>query len=291
MSTLQNTRLRVVFDDLQSTVVDLMVKHGVTREEFGQAIAFVKDLVEADEFDLMLLPYFGYGVAAANEGREYANPERDGASTFLPTGPAYVPGAPVLERPYVLPMRPDEPGETLFVSGQIRSTSGEPLAGAELDIWMANNVGDYSNMTPEMLAPLVLELDESLPPFNLRGRMLTDEDGRFEYRTVMPRIEDLGIPDGGPLDRFFRNLGHVEVRPLHIHAVVSATGFHTLITQAHFSGDPNVGNTTEPRSTPESSVFETQLHDDPNDYKNRGLDAPYYTMTIDYVLRPVAPAA
>ncbi|MFE9453953.1 hypothetical protein [Streptomyces sp. NPDC006739] len=90
---------------------------------------------------------------------------------------------------------------------------------------------------------------------------------------------------------FFDKLHRVDVRPLHIHAIVSAPGFHTLTTQSHFSSDPSVGNTSEPRSTPESTVFDTQLHDAPDGFKRRGLDAPYYTMTNNYVLRPVNKAA
>ncbi|WP_371660888.1 catechol 1,2-dioxygenase [Streptomyces sp. NBC_00280] len=289
MNTQGNTRLRVVFDDLQSTIADLIIKHAVTGEEFQQAVALIKELADTDELPNALLLFFSIGVAEADEGRAYANPEKDGATTWLPAGPAYVPGAPLLEPPYELPRRPDEPGEALFVSGQVRSTTGEPIAGAELDIWMTNNSGDYSSVTPEMLAPLVLDLDESLPPFNLRGRIRTDDQGRFEYRTVMPGVEGLGVRKGGPLERLFHSLDLVELRPLHIHSFVSAPGFHKLTTQSHFTGDPIVGKTSEPRSTPASTVFATQLHDDPEDFKARGLDAPYYTMANDYVLRPVTP--
>lgn len=290
MSIEENARLRTVFEDLQSTVADLIVKHGITEEEFQKAIGTVTELAEAGELPLTTLTFFAFGVMAANGGQAYANPEKDGATAWLPQGPAYVPDAPVLERPYVLPMRPDEPGEPLIVSGQVRSTDGTPLADAEIDLWTTNNAGDYSGLTPEMLAPLVLDLDDSLPQYNLRGRIHTDNEGRYEYRTVMPGVESLGIPEGGPLDRLFRALDRVEVRPLHIHGVVRADGFHTLTTQSHFSGDPIVGNTSEPLSTPASTVLDTVLHEAPEEFQALGLDGPYFTMTNDYVLRPVTPA-
>ncbi|MDX2935561.1 catechol 1,2-dioxygenase [Streptomyces ipomoeae] len=290
MSTSENTRLQVVFDDLQSTIADLIIKHGVTEQEFQQVIAWALDVAEAGEIPMTIYQFFMHPVLEVNLGAAYANPEKDGASPWIGRGPAYVPGAPVLERPYALPMRPDEPGEALFVSGQVRSTSGEPIAGAELDIWMTNAKGDYSNLTAEMIRPLVIDLDESLPPFNLRGKLLTDDEGRFEYRTVMPGIEVMGIDEDGPLGRLIKKLDRVDTRPLHIHAIVTAAGFHTLTTQSHFEGDPRVGNTLEPRTTPESSVHATQLHDDPADFKARGLDAPYHTVTHDFVLRPVTPA-
>ena len=285
MKTHDNARLRVVFEDLQSTLSDFALKHDITPKEFQLAIDTVAQLVKAGDLPVAALTFFSFNVAVADQGRAYLNPEKDGASPWLPIGPAYVEGAPLLERPYVLPMRPDEPGEPLIVSGQVRSTDGTPVADAELDLWMTNNAGDYSGLTSERLAPLVIELDESLPTYNLRAKIRTDEDGRYEYRAVMPGLENLGIPQGGPLDRLYRALGMVEVRPLHIHAIVTANGFHTLTTQYHFSGDPAIGHTSEPLSTPDATVFDTQFHDDPAELKAAGLDVPYYTMTLDYVIR------
>lgn len=238
MNAQENARLQVIFDDLQSTIADLIIKHEVAEEEFQKTIATINDLAKAGELPLTALTFFAFGVMAVNHGSAYKAPERDGATAWLPKGPAYVPGAPVQDNPCVLPMRPDEPGETLIVSGQVRSTDGTPIAGAEIDVWTTNNAGDYSGLTPEMLAPLTLDLDDSLPTYNLRGKIRTDAEGRYEYRTVMPGIEDLGIPEGGPLDRLYRALDRVEVRPLHIHAIVTAEGFHALTTQSHFSDDP-----------------------------------------------------
>jgi hypothetical protein len=80
------------------------------------------------------------------QGATYAHPETDGASYWEMEGPANLPGAPPLDSPAVLPMRPDEPGEPLIVSGTVRSTTGEPLPGAVLDLRQidANNI--YSGM-------------------------------------------------------------------------------------------------------------------------------------------------
>jgi catechol 1,2-dioxygenase len=38
-------------------------------------------------------------------------------------------------------MRHDKPGEALVVSGTVRSTIGEPITGALLDIWQTNAEG------------------------------------------------------------------------------------------------------------------------------------------------------
>lgn len=286
MNASSNARLKIVFEDLQSTLSDFVLKHDITPEEFQLAISTVADLVEAGDWPVAALTFFAFSVKVAEAGRAYQNPEKDGATPWLPVGPAYVEGAPVLERPYVLPMRPDEPGAPLIVSGQVRATDGTPVADAELDLWMTNNAGDYSGLTQERLKPLVIELDESLPKYNLRAKIRTDAQGRYEYRAIMPGEENLGIPPGGPLDRLYRALEIVEVRPLHIHTIVTAEGYHTLTTQSHFAGDPSIGNTSEPQSTPDATVFETRFHGDPSELQTAKIDVPYYTLTIDYVVRP-----
>jgi catechol 1,2-dioxygenase len=62
-------------------------------------------------------------------------------------GPFYIAGAPLLdadaEAP-VLPMRSEEPGDLLLFTGAVRSTAGDTLPFAMLDIWQANAEGLYS---------------------------------------------------------------------------------------------------------------------------------------------------
>ncbi|MER7927459.1 hypothetical protein ABTY96_30715 [Streptomyces sp. NPDC096057] len=116
-----NPRLRVVFDDLQRTFGDVALRHGITFEELGQAITYVQKLVASGDFLPATIQLLANRTMEVSYGRASAHPEKDGASTWMATGPAYVPRAPQIGNPGVPPMAPDEPGETLLVSGTVRS--------------------------------------------------------------------------------------------------------------------------------------------------------------------------
>ncbi|MEU1273252.1 hypothetical protein [Streptomyces sp. NPDC005799] len=179
-------------------------------------------------------------------------------------------------------MRPDEPGEPLIVSGTVRTTTGVPLPGAALEIWQidANNV--YSGMDTSDFEPLNIPNDSTgIPADNLRARIITDPDGRYEFRTVMPGTETFGLATDSPLARLTRALQLEGVRPLHIHAIVSADGCLPLTTQIYFDGDPLVESTIE-GAVPAEAVRTTTLH---HDHHAHGLDQPYRTLTYDFVLR------
>jgi catechol 1,2-dioxygenase len=279
-----NDRLSVIFDDVQRALGEVIERHQVTQAEFGAALGWLTTAAQEGELPLAALLFLGFPLLQANDGGAYTRPESDGASTWIPAGPAYVANAPILERPYVLPMRPDEPGEALVVSGTVRSTTGEPIAGALLDIWQTNAEGHYSDMTPEMVFPLVIHIDDSLPSFNLRGRLTTDDQGRYEYLTVIPGAEELGILDSGPLRALMTALDKVDERPRHIHALVTHDGFHDLTHQIHFDGDPELTRVTE-GTVPAAVTYQAQAAAAPAHYATLTVDRPHRTLMCDYVLR------
>lgn len=281
-----NKRLSVVFGDLQRAVGDVILKHGVTFEELVQAVGWTTKLAESGDLFLTSIYLFGIKPMEVSFGGAYANPEKDGASTWMPTGPFYVPGAPEITNPGVLPMRPDEPGETLIVSGVVRSTSGQPLAGAELDLWQTTAEGTYGGLTPEQAGPLgpLNVVDYDLPKYHLRGKLLTDAEGRYEYRTVLPGLES-ATPPGSVLEEFLNKCGRATSRARHIHAYVSSEGFHKLTHQIHFDDDPLV-HTVPEGPIARGTVICSELHDDPAEWQERGLTGPYRTLTCDYILRP-----
>lgn len=111
---------------------------------------------------------------------------------------------------------PLEPGEVLVVRGRVWALdTRKPLAGAVADVWQANAAGRYDND------------DRDKPPkpgvFVNRARVMTDETGYYEYETIKP-------------GRY--KIGPELWRPAHIHYLVAANGYKTLVTQLYFKGDP-----------------------------------------------------
>jgi catechol 1,2-dioxygenase len=139
------------------------------------------------------------------------------AHGFEPTadnilGPYHRPGAPF--RAKITP--PLIPGKTLVISGRVwGADTRKPLKNVVLDVWQADANGRYDNDDPKN------------PPkpnvFLNRARLITDEDGYYEYETVHP-----GAYQTGP-GRW---------RPCHIHYLVRCPGYKQLITQLYFRGDP-----------------------------------------------------
>jgi len=132
-------------------------------------------------------------------------------------GPFHLPDAPVLDAPFELPHRPDEPGDATRFYGRVTDVDGNPLQNANLDVWQADAEGRYSGFMP------------GPPEGNLRGQVRTDADGRYEVRTVVPG--PYTIPLDGPTGRMTAAAEWSPWRPAHIHLIVSAEGHEPLVTQ------------------------------------------------------------
>ena len=117
-----------------------------------------------------------------------------------------------------------QPGESaigprIIVHGRVLDQNARPVSGALLEFWQANAGGRYRHRKEGYLA----ELD---PNFGGCGRTITDEDGSYEFRTILP----------GPYP--WPN-GVKDWRPGHIHFSLFGDGFaQRLITQMYFEGDP-----------------------------------------------------
>lgn len=126
-------------------------------------------------------------------------------------GPYYRPGAPF--RGKLTP--PLEAGDVLVVRGRVWGfDTKKPLTTATLDVWQANAAGRYDNDDPNK------------PPkknvFLNRVRLRVDETGYYEYESIKPGKYQIG---------------ENQWRPPHIHYMVAAPGYKTLVTQLYFSGE------------------------------------------------------
>ncbi|MFG1605072.1 hypothetical protein [Actinoplanes sp. NPDC049265] len=279
------SRLPVVLADLRRAVDDVILRHQITLDELRATTGWLRKVADADEIPALAI-FFYKAVLRATDGATYAHPEKDGASPWEMRGSAHLPGAPVLDTPAVLPMRPDEPGEPLIVSGAVRTTGGDPVPGAALDLWQIDADNVYAGLdSSDFGLPGIPNDSTGIPRYNLRAKVVADAAGRYEFRTVMPGVETFGLTPGGPLDTLVQAVQLRGQRPRHIHAIVTADGCLPLTTQVYFDGDPLVEGTVE-GAVPAAAVRGTSRHDDPDDYAARGLDQPYRTLAYDFVLRP-----
>jgi protocatechuate 3,4-dioxygenase, beta subunit len=109
-------------------------------------------------------------------------------------------------------------GEIVYVRGRVLDERCKPVAGALVEIWQANCWGRYDH---ERDAGNPRPLD---PNFQSWAEMLTDKDGGFRFKTIKPG--SYPADDSG------------WIRPPHIHFRVSRRGYHELVTQMYFAGEP-----------------------------------------------------
>ncbi len=265
--TSTNSPTREMLEDLERVLIAFMRKHRITHEQYRAATQILVDTIKDGEESLL------YDVFFEAESTDIGNRYRDGSPEAI-EGPFYVPGAPELKAPYVMPMRAGERGDVLFFIGTVKDTNGKPIAAAELDVWQADAEGLYANIHP------------NIPLWNLRGRLKTDGNGEFTLRTIVPPPYE--IPKNGPTGRVLKILGRHYYRPAHLHAKLRHPQFKEMTSQIYFMGgqylDSDVANAVR-----DGLVAELKLHDSAANLNARGLSKPYFTIRYDFVLAPSVP--
>ncbi|MGW4939789.1 dioxygenase family protein [Streptomyces sp. NPDC004166] len=191
--------------------------------------------------------------------------------------PTYIPGAPRIDNPGTLPMRPDEPGTPLIASGRILDGHGQPLTGAKLVIYHAANNGSYSGL-----------YDDGVPTYNLRGHLFTDDDGRYAFTTITPvpyTDERLTPVDG--VAKAAAALGRSLYRPAHIHYEVHHLDLIApWYGETYFTGDPVIPvDLVGSQLAHPALQADTVLHEDPQDIAEHGFQSPYRTAEFDFILK------
>jgi len=85
-------------------------------------------------------------------------------------------------------------------------------------LWQTDSNGHYNHMGDSS----VRDVDELDPNFQYWGVAKADEQGNFEFKTIVPHSYQASFD---------------WVRPPHFHFMVQKAGFDTLITQTYFEGD------------------------------------------------------
>lgn len=257
-------KLLHVSNELIACLQELVTRFEVNESELRQVVGFLTRVGQQDEFQL-LFDVLGLSVLVDDITHGH---ESDGTAHNV-EGPQYRVGAPLRTPPVTL-CRDDEEGDVLFISGQVTAAGdGRPLAGAMLDVWQTNRHGYYENQ------------DASQPAYNLRGRLLTGEQGRFEFRTIVPGAYE--VTRSGPVADLLLTLGRHGWRPGHMHVKVSCDGFAPLTTMLFMPGDPWLQSDAI-NAVKDSLIVKLEEHTGQADMQERGVNRPFYTCRYDFSL-------
>ena len=266
----QEIVLRIV-TDLMQTINDLKI----TADEYWTGVAFISDLGKEAG---LLSPGLGFDHfmdLMIEEDLKAAG--LDGGTIRTIEGPLYVAGAPEAKGFARLDDGTDlDNGTVLFMQGTVYDNDGKPLPNAKVEVWHANSLGNYSFF------------DESQSEFNLRRSIITDENGNYAFRSIVPL--GYSVPPDGMTQKVLGPLGRHGNRPAHIHFFASADGHRKLTTQINIDGDEYLWDDFAFASR-EGLVPEVTMVEDADKLKEKALDKPYASIDFDlHLVKDLDPA-
>jgi catechol 1,2-dioxygenase len=264
----ENPRLRQVMDVITRKLHEAVKELEPTQDEWFQAIMFLTRTGQiCNEWRQEYILFSDIlGVSMLVDAINNRKPSGASESTVL--GPFHVDGAPLLEMGANICL--DQKGEDMFIEGRILDTRGNPIEGAVIDVWQANDEGFYD-----------VQQKGLQPDFNLRGVFRTGSDGRYWFRAVKPKFYP--IPDDGPVGQLLRALGRHPYRPAHLHYIIKADGFETLTTHIFDPEDPYI-NSDAVFGVKESLLAKFDRTHDPKRAAAYGFEGDFWDVKHDFVL-------
>ncbi len=200
------------------------------------------------------------------------HPPLKGVTESTVFGPFYVQHPPEFELGQNLAGKFE--GEPMYIEGSVSSPDGKPLAGATVDVWHSDGIGNYD----------VQQLDK-LGGFAGRGVLKTDVQGRFRFWTIRPVFYP--VPTDGPVGELLRAQGRHPFRPAHVHFMLHAPGHERLVTHVFGAGDKYIDSDAVFGVT-DSLIREYVKKPAGTAPDGTKIDRPYYYLDFDFVMRPAA---
>ncbi len=272
-------RLREIMDSFVRHLHAFAREVRLTEAEYDIAISALNRIGQATHSahneGILLADALGFStlVCLLNNGQDGAT---ETAAALL--GPFWRDNSPATPQDGSI-VRSPTPGPVLFVDCQITDTAHRPLAGVEVDVWQSSPTGMYETQDPGQA------------DMNLRGRLVTDADGRFRFRSVKPA--GYPVPTDGPVGELLRAQRRHEFRPAHLHVMGYKPGYKTMVTQVFVDDDENLNSDVVFGVT--RPLIGKYLRHDEGTPPAPDVTAPWYTLTYHFVMeageatRPVPP--
>jgi hydroxyquinol 1,2-dioxygenase len=266
-----NPRLKLILTELIKSLHGFVRNTDLTFEEWNYAIDFLTRTGQActptrQEF-ILLSDVLGVSmlVDAVNHR------EREGATQTTVLGPFYV--GEHKPMPHGTDISTGIEGEPMFVQSRVTDLHGKPLANAEVDVWHADDDGFYDSQKPSY---------ETQGP-SLRARFITDSDGRFSFRTILPC--SYPIPTDGPVGELIGAAKRHPMRPAHVHFLVNAHGYEPLITHVFIEGDEYLDSDAV-FGVKDELISKIEHHSEPVMPDGKPASGPWHVMSYEFQMKP-----
>jgi protocatechuate 3,4-dioxygenase beta subunit len=267
MAHTEDARLKQIIDAFVEHAHALVREVNLKQEEFDAGLRFIAAIGQAntESHNEVVLAADVLGISTLVALRN--NPREHGQTASALLGPFWRMNAPDCCCGESL-ARSNTPGVPMYVSGQVRDIDGKVLPGAVVDVWQASPVGLYENQ------------DSEQEEMNLRGKFRVDGNGRYHFRSVRPA--GYPVPTHGPVGTLLKMQNRHPYRPAHVHFMVSAPGYKTLITQV-FADDSEYLESDVVFGVTRHLIGHFERHDTTSELAP-GMEPPFYTLNYDFVL-------
>src|SRR5258705_11416147 len=222
MKDAESPRLREILVLVVSHVHAIVREAKITHDEWWQAIDFLTRAGQmcSDSREGFILLSDILGISMLVDAIDHVGGSGLSESTVL--GPFYAGQQRELAAGESILLREEE-SDPLEMRGRVTDSQGRPIVNALVEVWQT---------APNQLYDVQ---DEDQPDGNLRGSFRTDGTGTFRFRTIMS--VSYPIPNDGPAGQLLAAMGRHPFRPAHIHFMISAPGYRTLVTHLFFERD------------------------------------------------------
>jgi hydroxyquinol 1,2-dioxygenase len=222
MADTPDPRLKEIMTSLVQHLHAFAREVKLTEEEWFRGIAFLTRVghITDDKRQEFILLSDTLGLSMLTIAMNNEKPAGCTESTVF--GPFYVEGAPNYDLGE--DVANGAAGISCLVRGTVRGLDGEPVPGAEIHVWQADAEGKYDVQRADLEEP------------QARGVLHANSRGEYHFRSIL--AECYPIPDDGPVGDMLKATRRHPWRPAHLHFMIKAPGYETLITHVFRNGDP-----------------------------------------------------
>ena len=214
-----NPRLKQIMQSLTVHLHDFIRDVRLTEQEWGAAIKFLTDSGHITTDTRQEFVLFSDVLGASMQTIAVNNQAFGDATEATVFGPFFVEGSPEIALGGDIAQ--GAAGQPCWISGTVRDTDGNPVPGAKIEVWEADDDGLYD-----------VQYDDGRTA--ARAHLYSDENGEYRFWCVTPT--PYPIPYDGPVGAMLSAVGRSPVRASHLHFMVTAPEKRTLVTHIFVRG-------------------------------------------------------